>query len=171
MLRWWDGSQWTGHVQPAQPPTPEGQSGGYASASDQQAQAYPPAGGYEPPGGYPPPGGYQQGTGYPPAGGYQQPGGYPPAGGYPQGGGYMQNQGRRWRSRGAIGENTFSKTAIIVSAIYLALALTIHFVLLGIFPFVSAFRAVQRREKLAPIAVVCAVVAVIVGIVGWSHFR
>jgi hypothetical protein len=58
--------------------------------------------------------------------------------------------------------NRFSFTALIFAAIYLALALTVHFVLIGIVPVMSSIRAFQNKEKLAPISAIAAVVVVVV---------
>lgn len=57
-------------------------------------------------------------------------------------------------------ENHASLVAIGFSAAYVALALVVHFVLIGIVPVIWAVRAVQRRERLAPLAAVAAACAV-----------
>jgi hypothetical protein len=54
--------------------------------------------------------------------------------------------------------------AIGVTALYLVLAAAAHVVFFGFLPLIMSIRAVSRREKLAPAAVVAAVVALIVGI-------
>jgi hypothetical protein len=56
-----------------------------------------------------------------------------------------------------------------VAALYVLLAVTTHFVLIGIVPVMASIRAVRRREPLAPLAVVAAVVAVVVGISAFAH--
>jgi hypothetical protein len=58
------------------------------------------------------------------------------------------------------GANSFSWTAIGFAAAYVVLALTTGFVLLGIVPVMSSVRAYQRRERLAPAAMVAAAVTV-----------
>jgi Protein of unknown function (DUF2510) len=58
--------------------------------------------------------------------------------------------------------NRHSLTAIGVVALYVLLAVTTHFVLLGIFPVLLSVRAIKAKETLAPAAVAAAVVAVLV---------
>jgi len=57
--------------------------------------------------------------------------------------------------------NSTTFTAIFVVALYLVLAATTGIVLIGIFPAMLSFRAFQRREPLAPVAVAAAAVAII----------
>ena len=52
-------------------------------------------------------------------------------------------------------------TAIFVVALYLVLAASTGVVLIGIFPAMLAFRAFQRREPLAALAVAAAAVAIV----------
>jgi len=56
--------------------------------------------------------------------------------------------------------NSYAVTTMIVSAVYVVLALTVGIVLLGIFPALMTVRSFQARERLAPVALVAAVVAV-----------
>lgn len=71
------------------------------------------------------------------------------------------NQKRTYQTRGrARGPNSFSWTAIGFAGAYLVIAATTSFVLLGIVPVMSAIRAFQRGEKLAPVAAIAAVVTV-----------
>jgi len=58
--------------------------------------------------------------------------------------------------------NTQSLTAIGVVALYILLAMTTHFVLIGILPVLMSVRAIKAKETLAPAAVAAAVVAVLV---------
>jgi hypothetical protein len=60
-----------------------------------------------------------------------------------------------------IQRNSTTFTAILVVALYLVLATTTGIVLIGIFPAMLAFRALQRREPLALIAVASAAVAIV----------
>jgi hypothetical protein len=60
-----------------------------------------------------------------------------------------------------IQRNSTTFTAILVVALYLVLAKTTGIVLIGIFPAMLAFRALQRREPLAVVAVASAAVAII----------
>jgi hypothetical protein len=59
-------------------------------------------------------------------------------------------------------QNSLSLTAAGVVALYVVLALTTGVVLLGIFPVILSVRAIGRKEPLAPIAVVAAIVAIAV---------
>jgi ABC-type sugar transport system permease subunit len=60
--------------------------------------------------------------------------------------------------------NSTTFTAIFVVALYLVLAATTGIVLIGIFPAMLAFRALQRREPLAVLAVAAAAVAIVVSL-------
>jgi len=61
--------------------------------------------------------------------------------------------------------NSLSLIAIGVVAVYILLAVSTHVVLLGIFPVLMSVRAIKRREALAPVAVIAALVAVSVAII------
>ncbi len=99
----------------------------------------------------------------------------PPPGPAPYSAGSYQQQppwaGRRGARRGfgAGGANQASFTAIGVAVLYVLLAVTTHFVLIGIVPLLASIRAVRLREPLAPLAVVAAVVALVVGISAFAH--
>jgi hypothetical protein len=56
--------------------------------------------------------------------------------------------------------NSKSLTAIGVVAIYIVLALSTGIVFIGILPVLMAVRATKRKEQLAPVAIVAAVIAV-----------
>jgi hypothetical protein len=58
--------------------------------------------------------------------------------------------------------NRHSLTAIGVVALYVLLAVTTHFVLIGIVPIVLSVRAFKAKETLAPAAVGAAIIAVLV---------
>ena len=58
--------------------------------------------------------------------------------------------------------NRHSLTAIGVVALYVLLAMTTHFVLIGIVPVMLSIRAIKAKETLAPAAVAAAVIAVVV---------
>jgi hypothetical protein len=58
--------------------------------------------------------------------------------------------------------NSLSLTAIGVVALYVLLAMTTHFVLIGILPVLMSVRAIKAKETLAPAAVAAAIVAVLV---------
>jgi hypothetical protein len=57
--------------------------------------------------------------------------------------------------------NSTTFMAIFVVALYLVLAASTGIVLIGIFPAMLAFRALQRREPLAALAVGAAAVAIV----------
>lgn len=103
-VRWWDGTQWTSHVQHVNPVMPQGSWG--------------------------------------------------PVG--PWTGGPQPSFARR---------NQASLTALAVAAIYAGIDLTSHIFLLGIVPVMMAVRATRRRETLAPLAIVAAVVAVALALI------
>jgi hypothetical protein len=58
--------------------------------------------------------------------------------------------------------NTVSLTAIGIVVLYILLAVTTHFVLIGILPVLMSVRAIKAKETLAPAAVAAAVIAVVV---------
>jgi hypothetical protein len=60
--------------------------------------------------------------------------------------------------------NSTTFTAVVVVALYMVLAATTGIVLIGIFPAMLAFRALQRREPLAMLAVAAAAVAIVVSL-------
>ena len=62
--------------------------------------------------------------------------------------------------RTVVQRNSLSLVAVGVVTVYVLLALVTHFVLLGIFPVLLAFRAVRAKEQLAPLAIVAAVIAI-----------
>jgi hypothetical protein len=159
MARWWDGNTWTEDRQPV-----SAGSSGWNQYAPPQGEPQHPSSQYPPPGG-----GYGQ---YPPGGGYSQYPSGPGSGQYPSGPGYGRRRGgfggRYARPRGP---NSFSLTAIGFSVVYVVLAFATGFVLLGIVPVISAVRAFQRGEKLAPLAAIAAavVVAVSVYLLGFHH--
>ena len=73
--------------------------------------------------------------------------------------------GRRTLTR----RNSTTFTAIFVVALYLVLAATTGIVLIGIFPAMLAFRAFQRREPLATLAVAAAAVAIVFSMAVLTH--
>lgn len=148
--RWWDGEKWTDQtrLRPASGP------------SSYPPPASPPT---YPTGGYGGQGYGRQGYG---GRGYGGPGG---GGGYrrsPWGGGGAGP----WRGQGTfLQRNSTSLTAIGFAAVYLALAATIHFVLLGIAPVLLTINAFRRREQLAPVALIASVATVLLAVTALSH--
>ena len=65
--------------------------------------------------------------------------------------------------------NSTTFTAIFVVALYLVLAATTGIVLIGIFPAMLAFRAFQRREPLAAVAIAAAAVAIVFSLTVLTH--
>ena len=164
-LRWWDGTQWTNHTSPAPRAAPGPLPPGVVPAGYTAPPGYTPQpSSYsgQPPGGPGQPG-YASAGQAPPAAGVQQPiyANYQPAQG---------SLGPRGIARGR-GPNSFSLTAIGFAALYLVLALTTNFVLLGIVPVVTSVRAFQRGEKLAPLAALAAAVTVATAVyfLGFHH--
>lgn len=64
--------------------------------------------------------------------------------------------------------NRHSLTAIGVVALYVLLAMTTHFVLIGIVPVMLSIRAIKAKETLAPAAVAAALIAVVVAFTALS---
>jgi 4-amino-4-deoxy-L-arabinose transferase-like glycosyltransferase len=65
--------------------------------------------------------------------------------------------------------NRTTLTALAVVVGYLVLAKTTGIVLLGIFPVVLSVRAFQRKEQLAPVALLAAAVAVVFSLSVITH--
>lgn len=65
--------------------------------------------------------------------------------------------------------NRLTFTAIAVVAVYVVIAATTRVVLLGIFPLLLSYRAFRRGETLAPLALICAIVAVVIAVSALSH--
>ena len=72
--------------------------------------------------------------------------------------------GRRLRlgPRRAVGafryRNAISLSAIGLTLVYVAIAFVVHFLILGFVPALVAVRALRRREPLAPLAILVAVI-------------
>lgn len=221
LLRWWDGMQWTHHVQPhpaatqghapaaaLQPVDGYGHAGtaqggagyggagygvahhGAAEGSQQHSaaghQAIP---GYQQAGahhaGHHGTAGSQQAPAHQHAaaahlpgvvGGQAAAGGHLPGvigyqtgstiGGLPASGGLTSSGGAAALELPASGSgslmetNPRSLTAIGISALYLFIAIATGVVLMGIVPALFTFRAFENRERLAPAALVAAVIAI-----------
>lgn len=61
--------------------------------------------------------------------------------------------------------NKDSSIAIGVAAVYLVLAVVAGVHLIGVIPIMAAFRAVQRKEPIAAIAMASAIAAIVLGLV------
>ncbi|HEY5200319.1 MAG TPA: DUF2510 domain-containing protein [Acidothermaceae bacterium] len=131
-LRWWDGSAWTTHTHQAAPSAPQG-FGTAATVMPTQAFAAAPAW----------PGGGATIT--------------PNYGTTSYGGSTYASANVSFATR-----NRHSLTAIGVVVLYVLLAMTTHFVLIGIVPVMLSIRAIKAKETLAPAAVAAAVIAVVV---------
>jgi amino acid transporter len=66
-------------------------------------------------------------------------------------------------------QNQLSLTTLVVVVIYVCLAFTVHLAFIGIFPALLAFQAIQRKEKLAPLAGVAAAVSIVIFILAITH--
>lgn len=133
-LRWWDGSAWTTHTHQAAPNALQAVAT-VAFALPTQAGAPAPA--------RPWPGGGATIV--------------PNYGGASYGGSAYASANVSFAQR-----NRHSLTAIGVVALYVLLAMTTRFVLIGIVPVMLSIRAIKAKETLAPAAVAAAVVAVVV---------
>jgi hypothetical protein len=77
--------------------------------------------------------------------------------------GVQRPQGTGWQA------NPHASRALIVTAIYLLIALTTPLGLLGIVPILASIRSAQAGEQLAPAAIGAAVLAFIVGMLKLTH--
>lgn len=171
-LRWWDGNRWTEHVHAlAAGPGAGGAADEVGPAGAGAAlSGYPPHGSVYPPAGsvYPP----AAGSGYPPAAGGFGAGPYP-GGNSGAGGGYGGGYGNGYGGGGPAPQPTMARanqaslTAIGITVLYILLAATTRVYMLGIFPLMTAIRAAGRKEKLAPVAIIAAVVAIALGVGVW----
>lgn len=156
--RWWDGAQWTQHTNtppvPAQPaatvavPAPAAATPAPAAATPAPAVATP---GYGTPG-------YG-------AGGYGTPGYGTP--GYGTTGYGAAAYGSPYQTPGAANRsfataNRYTLITLAVVAVYVVLAFATGIVFIGIFPVLMSVRAFQAKEKLAPAALVAAILAVVI---------
>ena len=148
-FRWWDGTAWTAHTQqapatapaPAPAPAPAQSNGNPNAPIPAHAQTY----------------GNPYGTATIPAQSYGTAYGTPPAPShsvYPAGFGGPANVS-------FARQNTHSFTAIGVAALYIAIAMTSHVVLIGVIPIMMSIRAFNSRERLAPVALLAAIIAVV----------
>jgi len=133
-LRWWDGTQWTHHIQPA-PTVQQPPPAAVATAMH--------------------PAGLAAGAAVATAGAHQFASGAVPVA-----------QGQK---PSLYQQNPKSMTAVCVVAVYVLVAVTTGFVFLGIVPVMLAFRALGRGERLAPLAVAAAALAVLVAISALSR--
>jgi hypothetical protein len=85
---------------------------------------------------------------------------------YGMGGGRPVTYGRNYGRSGMLAgnPNQLSLLSLGFSALYLVVAFTIHFVLIGIMPALYAYRAIKRREKLAIPAMVVAALVILLSL-------
>lgn len=65
--------------------------------------------------------------------------------------------------------NRLSLTAILIAVLYLLVDLVSGALILGVVPIVYSILAFRRKEKLAPVALACAVVVLVVGFALRGH--
>jgi hypothetical protein len=135
-LRWWDGRAWTAHTHPASANAPQ------PAASLQPAPASAPSVATTAAAAWP-------GSSTTITPNYGTPPSY--------GGGQYAGANLSFAKR-----NSLSLTAIGVVVLYVLLAMTTHFVLIGILPVLMSVRAIKAKETLAPAAVAAAIIAVLV---------
>lgn len=159
-LRWWDGFQWTHHVHPMAPADAPAHAHAQADAGSQAhggAQAS----------GFTSPTVVTNGFAATQATGQQ----FPTHNAHPASSGALGIAATATTAgtsaipssngeESLLEANPKSMTAIVVSAIYLAMAIATGVVLAGVVPAILTLRAFERREKLAPAALVAAVIAI-----------
>jgi hypothetical protein len=164
-FRWWDGTAWTAHTQqaPAAAPAsalapapaatfgsayaaapPASAPSAYASTSTAPAQPY----------------ANQYGTANVPAQSYANP--YGPATPSSPTGTYYQAGFGGPANLGFGKQNSYSLIAMGVAALYILIAMTSHIVIMGVIPVMLSIRAFKSRERLAPVALIAAIIAVVV---------
>ena len=158
-FRWWDGMAWTTHTQqaPAAAPVPAPAQ----PYGNPYAPGPAPAQPYGNPYGTVPAPTQAYGNPYAPVPAPAQPYGNPygtataPSGTvYPAGFGAPANLS-------FAKQNSFSLIAMGVAAAYIVIAMTAHIVLVGIVPIIVSIRAFKNRERLAPFALIAAIIAVV----------
>jgi hypothetical protein len=142
-LRWWDGNAWTTHTHPVAANAPQAVAAPASVLPMQPAVTAAPSW----------PGGSTTITPNSSTASY----GNATYGAAGYGGGTYAPANVTFAQR-----NRHSLTAIGVVVLYVLLAVTTHFVLIGIVPVMLSVRAIKAKETLAPAAVAAAVVAVLV---------
>jgi Protein of unknown function (DUF2510) len=147
LLRWWDGHVWTAQTQSSTTgPVPGAGEGVGSNAGVEGASQK--------------------------VGDFTIPADLPSA---PQGGGTGWGRGRG-RGRGGYGYgngrsggNRLSITVFCVEAVYLVLAATTGFLLIGILPLFLSIRAISAREKLGPVALAVTIVGFVASLALSGH--
>ena len=163
-FRWWDGVAWTTHTQqaPAAAPAPA-PAATYGSAYGAAAPVPAPAHSYGNPYAPVPTQPQSYGNPYATAPAQAQSYGNPygtanstaPSGTvYPAGFGGPAN-------RTFTQQNSHSLIAMGVAAAYIVIAMTAHIVFVGIIPIMLSIRAFKAQERLAPVALIAAIIAVV----------
>jgi Protein of unknown function (DUF2510) len=137
LLRWWDGRVWTEQTQPSTAGPLPGVGVGVGGSGSA--------------------GGAAEGGASQKVGDFTIPADLPSA---PQGSraGWGRGRGRGGYGYGRSGGNRLSTTAICVEALYLVLAATTGFLLIGILPLFLSIRAISAREKFGPVALAVTIV-------------
>ncbi len=151
-LRWWDGSTWSDNISPITTPTDT------SSTYSSQPQSLPPS--FSSP--YPD----SSNTGYTQNANVQSP--YvqspyvAPGVGNARGGAPLPRNNYAGGSSSVFSSNHYSVLAFIFAGVYMLLAITTHFIILGIIPLAMSIRAMASSEKLAPFALGCSILVFII---------
>jgi hypothetical protein len=165
-FRWWDGTAWTTHTQQAPAAAPAPVYGSAATYGSEYAVSVPAASPYgSAPAASPyaplaaPVASPYAASGAVPTQAYGNPYGSAPA--TPPGGTYYPAGFGRPANVSFAKQNTHSLTAMGVAAAYILIAMSAHIVFIGIIPIMLSVRAFNSRERLAPFALIAAIIAVV----------
>ncbi|MGN6475255.1 MAG: DUF2510 domain-containing protein [Mycobacteriales bacterium] len=152
--RWWDGQAWTTATHPGSAATTTTQQATGVPIPDQAAAGY---------------GAAAQPTSPQFGADTGASGGLPPVQPYGTTSNYSQIMGAQKRGDSLWHQNPHAMLALIVTAVYVVIAVTTPFGLIGIVPLVASIRSAQAGEKLGPLAVGAAVIALVVGLSKFAH--
>jgi hypothetical protein len=160
--RWWDGQAWTEHISSAQPPTPVAQQSFFAPTPAPQPAGFAPTAQHT---GFAP---SPMQTGYAPMS--SQNGFAPTPLTTPDRTPQYAPAPARGRSQASVWQsNHYAFITLMIVAAYALIAWKGHVYVLGIFPAAMSIRSMSRREPLAFLAVIAAVAAVLIAVVGLTH--